>query len=452
LALLKEYQGKLCLLGKLLEVEGKAQEIGLTSNCTLEELVTMRAVKFTCEDGRSVMTSRSGELGNYIFVVNTSLEQESEIVFEGVAEKYQALDLMNFTLSNITNRLTLRPSESIILVESENAKAEERREERENITKAFAVTGVSENSLILDYGQISFDGVSFGERMPLQQLFEGLLRQKYKGDLFVRQTFTANDCVPAKLLIEKNRFKSICLNGKPLALQDSDFDIYFAEAEITPLLKTGENELVYLVDYYQHDGVWTALFDPLATESLRNCLYYDTYIESAYIQGDFLVNESREIVKREGYPKISSDTAGQGYPFFKGRLTISGKYRYDGVGKRSLLLQKGRYLVAEVWVNGKRRDIVLDDRIEITDLLQVGENEIEITLRSGLRNFFGPHHNAANPECKSAGPYTFTLRGAWENGVPKEYSHEYFSVAFGIDEIEMLNQSKIIRTSPKAVF
>jgi hypothetical protein len=242
------------------------------------------------------------------------------------------------------------------------------------------------------------------------------------------------------LLIEKSRFNQILLNGAPITLKNGSFDLYFAEAELTPFLKVGENELVYAVDYYQHDGVWFALFDPNATESLRNCLYYDTHIESAYIQGDFLVDKDHAIVKRNAYPRVTSNTHKEGYPFFKGVLTLTGNYDYDGEGTRVLLLESGRFRVAEITVNGKRRDMIFDDRLEITDLLQTGKNDIEIALRSGLRNFFGPHHNANDPECKAAGPYTFTLRGAWKDGVPPQYSHEHFSVPFGVNEIAILKK------------
>ena len=86
------------------------------------------------------------------------------------------------------------------------------------------------------------------------------------------------------------------------------------------------------MDYYQHDGVHFALFDPMATESVRNCLYYDTNVEQIYLCGDFVVDSNHVIRKREGLPALSSDNYQNGYPFFKGSVTLEGNYFYEGKG------------------------------------------------------------------------------------------------------------------------
>ena len=117
-------------------------------------------------------------------------------------------------------------------------------------------------------------------------------------------------------------YLEMTLNGKTLAFEQSDFDINFTEADITDCLQAGENVLAYALDYYQHDGVSFALFDPLATESLRNCLYYDTSVESAYIKGDSVVNADMSLSARKNLPPMTSELYKNGYPFFKGELTL----------------------------------------------------------------------------------------------------------------------------------
>ena len=438
LEILKGYTGKLYLDGELTMVDGKPTRLGFSSNISMEEIVKARGVKFTCEDGRTVLTSRVGELGDFLFLANTSRTEESRVRMEGVAESYQALRLDTMTLENITNDLTLRPFEGYVLVRSGAAKEEKKVYEVENITSSFEVTSITENSLLMDYAECSFDGVSYGERQPLQQIFERLLREQYKGKVYIRHTFTAKEKVAAKLLLEKGNYLSVTFNGKPVSLSDSDFDVYFAEADISAWVKAGENEFVYCLEYAQHDGVWFALFHPLATESLRNCLYYDTHIEPVYVQGDFIVGEDLALEKKIAPLPVTSDTAKRGYPFFKGAITLTGGYTYDGVGRRFLSLEKGRFLVSRVKVNGKEKPVVLDDRTELTELLEKGENTVEIVLKSGLRNFFGPHHLADNPEPLGVNPSSFTFRKQWENGVPAGYTHEYFSVPFGLDEVLIL--------------
>ena len=72
----------------------------------------------------------------------------------------------------------------------------------------------------------------------------------------------------------------------------------FVEADIGALVKAGENVFVYSLDYFQHDGVHFALFDPLATESLRNCLYFDTAIEAVYLKAFDDGTEDKAIAKQ----------------------------------------------------------------------------------------------------------------------------------------------------------
>ena len=438
LEFLKKFEGKLLSLGEISYVDGKKQKVELSSNYTWEELVAERGVSFDCEDGLSGITSRTGDLGDFLFIKNFSRTEESRVVTKGVADCYQAFDLETFTLRNISDEIVLRRCQSLLLVRSEKAKAVKKTETAEAVTKNFAVTEIGENYLVLDTAAFSRDGVNFTEIEPLLANFERLLREDYKGKVYVKQTFKLKDKMPLKLILEKNRFLFIRVNGADLTLTQNDFDINFCEADITDLVKTGENELLYCLDYYQHDGVWFALFDPLATESVRNCLYYDTHIENAFLKGDFVVGKSFELSKRKKLPKLTSALYKNGYPFFKGELTIEGKIEYDGKGERWLDLDKGRFLVAEITVNGAEADMVFDTRMDITPYLQEGENEVRIRLRSSLRNLFGPHHFKPLPEPMGVSPFNFTLRGRWQDGKNEFYTPEYNSVPFGLDEITLI--------------
>ena len=71
-------------------------------------------------------------------------------------------------------------------------------------------------------------------------------------------------------------------------------------------------------------------------------------------------------------------------------------------------------------------------------MLSVGENQIEIVLKSSLRNLFGPHHWAENPEPMGVSPRHFTMRGSWKGGITDKYTPVYNSVPFGVDAIEMI--------------
>ena len=308
-------------------------------------------------------------------------------------------------------------------------------EVEKEITQNFEVTGITDNYLVLDYAEYSLDGKEYFENQPLPQLFEKLLRMDYKGKVYLRQTFISKDDLSVRFMMEKENVTEITLNGEPLLLEKTDYDVNYVEADCK--VKSGENVLEYTIDYYQHDGVYYALFDPMATESLRNCLYYDTHIEPVYFKGEFTVGADLSIEKRKELPALSTENYKNGYPFFAGELSISGEYDYDGNGERVLSLV-GRFMAAEIVVNGKSLEMVLSTKIDITKCLKKGKNKIEIRLKSSLRNLYGPHHFKPVAEPLAVNPTTFTMRGEWKDGVAENYTHTYNSVPFGVGRVEMI--------------
>lgn len=439
LKLLENYSGKLLMLGKPAYVDGKKADIDLQSNITYEDVLANTTVKFRCDDGRTGITARASELGDYLFIKNYSRTESSVFKTEDIANHYKALDLETFALSNIYDEMELGACESMILIKDDTAKSVKTEYVSEDITDRFAVTGITENYLVMDYGQLSYDGKKFGERLPLPRIFEDLLRADFKGKIWMRQTFRLAKKMPLTLMLEQGKYLSITLNGKALDLKQSDFDIYFAEADITDAVVEGENVFEYSIDYYQHEGVHFALFDPLATESLRNCLYYDTHIENVFVKGDFVVSADHVISPREVLPAISSTLYKNGYPFFKGTLTLAGSCDYDGKGRRIITLG-GRFLVGEIEINGKSVNLSMDFKKDITDYLKVGKNDLCIKLNSSLRNLFGPHHYAPMPEPMGVSPMHFTRRGEWKGGMAEKYTPVYNSVPFGVDTIEILKE------------
>ena len=435
--LLKQFKGKLHLIETPAMIDGVPSEISLTSNITMEEIASNAQIKFHSE-GLIGMPARRSDIGDFIFLKNYSKDESASCTMQNVAEHYRALDLETMTLQNISNEVTLEKCGSMILIRDEEATVEKKTETTEDITSAFSVTNVTDNYLVMDYASISYDGVQFGDVVPVQQFYEDLLRADYRGKLYVKHSFCVADIVPMKVLLEREKFISVTLNGRELTMRDNDFDINFVEADLTDGLHIGENNVTYCLDYYQHDGVHFALFDPLATESVRNCLYYDTNIENAYIQGDFIVDGKQIIHRRTSLPALSSKNYQNGYPFFKGDITLKGTYTYNGNGNRMISLDNGRFLVAQILINGQKDALVMSNKKDITSMLKQGENEIEIVLKSSLRNLFGPHHILNSPEPRSVGPTAFTMRGSWKGKKSEKYTDEYQCVPFGVDSIEMI--------------
>ena len=440
--LFQAYTGKLCALSSFSYIDGKPATAYLPSNATLEEFIDGAAVKFRCEDGNGSLSSRGGELGDFLFIKNYSRVEGSKVCMQGVAEEYKLLDLDTLETKNISNEIHLDPAEGIILIKDESAQVDTGRFAEKDVTDKFRLTDIGENYFLLDQVSISRNGAPFSAYMPIPQAFEQLLREDYKGKLSVKQRFCVQSLFNARLMAEKAKYLAFTLNGKPLVFEQSDFDINFVEADITACLQTGENELCYSIDYYQHDGVSFALFDPLATESLRNCLYFDTSIENAYLKGDFTVNGDMSLSARESLPSMSSELYKNGYPFFKGAFTIEGTLA-KATGKEAILDLRGRFLVANAFVNGKRVDFVTDTKKDIGALLTEAENKVVIKVKSSLRNLFGPHHFKPCAELTAVAPYHFTLRGSWKDGVSPRYTEAYNCVPFGVDRIVLKEREEI---------
>lgn len=435
-ALLKQFSGKLCILGELGYIDGIRAPVELRSNTTLEEILARGAVGFHCPDGNSVLTSRSGSIGDFLFIQNNSLQEPSTVILENVAQRYVALDLETLREEKISNRLCLEPGGSRILVRSPDAEPVEETWEETDITGQFAVRAVSENFLVMDYGRLSKNSGEFGPRKPIARIFEELLREDYKGPAAISHEFTVRAPVAVKLVMERAKFLSVKVNGHDVTFHQSDFDINFLEADITDAIRVGKNELIYAIDFWQHEGVRFALFDPLATESLRNCLYYDTSFEPVYLKGDFVVLEDLSLGKATGLPVIGTPLKDQGYPFFKGTMTLEGSLNWSGAG-RAVLKLDGRYLAAELTVNGQRTDLALDTKKDITDLLKPGENRLAICLRASLRNLFGPHHFKCDGDLMGVSPTHFHFRGQWDGGIPENYTDDYMLVPFGPDKLRL---------------
>ena len=430
---LKAFEGELFVESEIPYTDGREEKIDLVSNITFEDIVAKKRFAFSAPDGNSFITARASELGEFIFVKNLSETAPGEVSMPGVSAAYKLLDLSTFETKNARDTFTLAPNGSAIFVKDESAAPATEKTAETDVTSDFCVTDISENFLVLDTAEIKKGDGAYSENDYVVAHFDALLRDDYRGRLTVRQRFTCEEPMRVTLRIERANFLSITCNGKELALRQSDFDINFREADIDAV--GGENAIEYAIDYYQHDGVHYALFDPEATESLRNCIYYDTAIENTYLHGDFTVDGAHVLHKRAGLPPLSTELYKNGYPFFAGKLTLKGKIGYSGEG-RAILDILGRFIQAEVRVHGKSKIFAMDKEGDITSLLSEGENEVEIVLSSSLRNLMGPYH-LKNSESSWIGIYAFTFRRMWKHDgtLPEGFVKEYCSVPFGVDKI-----------------
>ena len=419
--LLKDYKGKILLEGNLKYIDGEAKDVLLNSNISFNDISQSKTLSFSQDKNNVMVTSRTSELGTFVFLKNMSKDSSLVKIASG---NYQALDLDTLTLSNVSDEIVI--DDSVILYQTDDKVINYPLEEV-NVTSKFKITNITDNYYVLDSACLSYDGINYYPVRNLQGIFDDLLRNDYCGRIYLKQEFNVVDKVKLKLLTEKKK-ATVFLNKHEVVFKQSSFDINFVTSDITAFLQVGKNEIVHVVDYYQRPEVHFALFDPLATESLRNCLYYDTSLDNSYLVGEFIYDEG--IKKKDKLPSFGPLQL-QGYPFFMGEVTYVGEIEK---ADKTILKLNGRFLAATVYANGKETNIVLDNEKDITDILENGVNKVKICVRSSLRNLMGPHHFKPIKEPTGVSPYHFTFRTVFE-GEAKDFTNEYNLVDFGITDI-----------------
>ena len=93
--------------------------------------------------------------------------------------------------------------------------------------------------------------------------------------------------------------------------------------------------------------------------------------------------------------------------------------------------------VAEVFVNGKHAGTMVlpSDRINVTDFIIEGKNQIEVKITGSLKNSLGPHYN--NPKIGLSSPWN------WRNIKKYPSGEDYQLFDYGLmDNIYLYKQLK----------
>ncbi len=313
----------------------------------------------------------------------------------------------------------------------------------------FVFEKLPTNLMTLDRACVSYDGKEFTEDRPIERIRDNILRDRYKGELYLSYSFDA-DFIPEQLsvVLEKPGVKGVTVNGKAVEIGENFwFDRYFADIDIADKVLVGKNTITLAYDYYQRDYVYHVLYGNVM-ESLRNCLVFDTEIEAIYLRGSFEVKCDTEmkpegICLRAAAPahfslvpqknKIDvSNIVSDGYPFFGGNIEVSTTLNYKQ-GDATVLEISGRYCVCDVYVNGKfAGNLMFEKYLDIADFLAEGENKLTLNIYNSHRNSMGPHH-CIDPEPTSLGPVTFSFENKWKGAECPSFNHGYSFVRFGID-------------------
>ena len=473
-ALLREYVnngGKLYLAGEapsLVDGEPAALDF-LHSNIRFEDMVKAYG-HFSRQDSSVRATLRCSDLGSFFYAVNLSLEREETIAFSlpfGGAFCFDPMTKARTPVEfrkeacGITVPVTLAPGESVVLFRDDDARSVPTPPAPKEIlplSKKMRLSVPAENSLTLDTTALSYDGTTFTQPLPIMAISDRLLRERKNHTVWLRYRFHA-DYIPQELNLEVETLKNAALyvNGTQAALPDpGQLDFTFVRGNIAPLTRPGDNEILLRLNYYQPEHVYD-VFNAFyygngeATESLINCLSYETNIEAVYLFGQFTVRSG------DGYrpdvrgtrisggsfsvcpPAVSVDAGDitvQGFPFFHDSMILETEVELAETDWH--LRCAGRVQYVKAWVNGQYAGLLLfRQTLDLRSFLRVGKNVLRLELVASNRNLYGPFHVQGNPEPLGVGPDTFHMYGSWEDGTSRLYSPDYAFVRFGIDTLQL---------------
>ena len=437
--LLRQYGGKVLLYsGKPEYLEGKRHSYKyLKSNTSWGEIEKTQPYSIKTPEGTDIRCAyrvdRDGR--EFIYAVNLGNETVAEIIPSN-GKSFESYDIESDTYKPLPTTLRFDKGQSYLLYVSSKETTPEREKMTVHLGKSFTVEKEVENSFTIDMLRFSTDGESYSDELHHMCVLDRLLKKKYEGKLYLKYQVKIN--TPPKkcsLLTEYSDAISVTVNsqqaGKATA---SAFEVAGVSYDIADLLRTGENEIVIEIDYFQSEQVYYALFGENVTESLKNCLAYDTDIEPVYLRGDFGVygtfeqgEDEKLIFGKDFYLDTQKRQVEclitDGYPFFSGDISLTQEIEVPH--KDCQLVLDGMFHMAEIFVNGNKvGEMMLSYRKDLTPYLKKGKNQLKIVLTVGNRNLLGPFHNLT--EHGFIGPDTFERFGSWdEKGESPRFNPEY---------------------------
>ena len=439
--------GKMFFVGEIPEyLEGEKHNYAFKTNVSLEEIAESQEIKIDSFDTEIQSTLREINGKKFMFAVNLGKDKSYKVKFSG-CESFEKIDIETGKVCSVSSEIEFAPCESAVLFLSDK-KVEESDCKKEEIvlTAPFEIVESSDNYLLLDKVRYSLDGENFEKPLSYMGVFNELLKKRYKGDVYLKFEFTVKEKPLTVSFLSEDMHNEWCkVNGEAVCFGGvSDFDKKIYKSDISDKIRLGKNEIELKINFYESDHVYYVLFGENVTESLKNCLAYDTTIEPCYLQGDFGVyseggfadGQTKNVYLADEFyigkrKTIVYDTVKDGYPFFAGSMKL--KTEFNTSGNPAVLKLNGRYAVASLIVNGKRVDkSYFSECADVSSVVKKGKNVAEAELVSGNRNLLGPHHYLPEEEPLHVGPGNFELNGSWKNGESRLERKNYSFVRFGL--------------------
>jgi len=383
----------------------------LNSNITLADIVAAQPFAVESSDTELYCTYRIFGGKPYLFVQNASAEKDytQTFAFADGSKSFIAIDPVSFETKKLPLTVTLGKNESLLLQIC--AEAAPDAAEKPVFTLRFdgAKAKFDNNFLTVDTLCWSEDGENYSAPMLCNELNTLLLQRRYEGKLWLRYGFEIQDVPNAMRIIAEKSDSKHLVNGHEIHFDHTlEEDHFFQSADISAFLRQGENYYETVMNWHQSEATYYALFGEGVTESLRNCIAYDSELEAVYLAGHFGVyahndweaHDEKHLLGSKFYignaPERICEPVADGLPFFRGNLTLT--QTVDLIDPNIRLALQGDFLTAKVSVNGQYAgEICFENTVDISRFAKAGENEIAVTFTLGNRNLLGPFH-AGEPE------------------------------------------------------
>ena len=348
---------------------------------------------------------------------------------------------------NIDKLIHLEAGESKVLFFNNLLVNENKCLEEVYVEGPFEIVSSTSNYLTLDKACYSLDGVNYTEKYHVLGIFDELMTNRVEQDIFVKYSFDVS-VIPKELILylEDMNILEVLVNGNLVKFtHEVPFEKGIKGIDILRYVKEGTNDIVVKLHFYEKPEIYYALYTDGVTESLKNCISYDTTIEACYLKGDFGVysksgfkagKEKNVLISEDDFyisdkKMVVNDLVSEGYPFFSGEVTLKKKFNVENTN--ILLNMLGRYHLSYLKINGTVVEkSYFETKVDVSKYVSIGENELEIRLFSSNRNLLGPHHFKTEEEPFGVRPATFEALKTWKKGKSSQYRDNYSFVKFGL--------------------
>lgn len=383
----------------------------LKANCTLEDIISAQPFSVNTPDTELYCTYRLFDGKPFLFVQNASdcKRCAQTFSFQTGYRSFIALDLITMEQRCMPLTVTLGKNESLLLFPSFEPAPAVKDHPIVEMRFANAAAEFRTNFYTLDAVRYSKDGTHFSAPILCSDLCHQLLQERYEGDIHLRYEFEV-ETVPSslRLLMEKSEAKEQSINGHPIMLTETlTAEPCVGIADISSYIQKGSNHFNTVLHWHQSEETYYALFGEGVTESLKNCIAYDSEIEAVYLAGHFGVyshsafeDYAEDYILGQnfyiGKPPIAVlEPVTDGLPFFRGELTLTQNLHLFDPNVR--LAFPGDYLTAKVTVNGSYAgELSFESSIDISPWAHAGDNKIKASFTIGNRNLLGPFHSLAS--------------------------------------------------------